>query len=48
MRADLQQACQQTLDERVDRYIEINHQGIIGNHYFAAASSECIMLYRDG
>ena len=48
MRADLQQACQQTLDERVDRYIEINHQGIIGNHHFAAASSECIMLYRDG
>jgi hypothetical protein len=48
LRAELQQVYQQTLDERVDRYIEINHQGIIGKHYFAAASSECIMLYRDG
>jgi hypothetical protein len=28
--------------------MEIDHQGIIGNHHFAAASSECINLYRDG
>jgi hypothetical protein len=46
--ADLRQTCKQTIEERVDRYLEINHQGIIGNHYFAAASSECINLYRDG
>lgn len=45
---DLRQTCEQTLEERVDRYLEINHQGIIGNHYFAVASSECINLYRDG
>jgi len=44
----LRQACEHTLDERVDRYLEIDQQGIIGNHYFAAASSECINLYRDG
>lgn len=48
LKDDLRQACEQTLDERVDRYLEIDHQGIIGNHYFAAASSECINLYRDG
>ncbi len=48
LKDDLRQACEQTLDERVDRYLEIEHQGIIGDHYFAAASSECINLYRDG
>lgn len=48
LRDDLRQADEQTLDARVDRYMEIDHQGIIGNHYFAAASSECINLYRDG
>ena len=37
-----------TLEQRINRYIEINHQGIIGGHYFANASSECINLYRDG
>jgi hypothetical protein len=39
---------QQTLDERAHRYFEIEHQGIIGNHHFAIASSECIQLYQDG
>lgn len=38
----------QTLNERVERYLEVAHQGIIPNHHFAAASSECIDLYRDG
>ncbi len=36
-----------SLDERVDRYLDISHQWIIGGHYFAKASSECIELYRD-
>jgi hypothetical protein len=48
LRDDLRQIYEQTLNERVDRYMEIDHQGIIGNHYFAEASSECIDLYRDG
>ena len=48
LREDLRQACEQSLDERVDRYLEISHQGIISNRHFAGASSECIMLYRDG
>ena len=38
----------QTVDQRVDRYLEIDHQGIVGNHYFVKASSECLNLYRDG
>ena len=28
--------------------MEVEHQGVIPNHHFAAASSECINLYRDG
>ncbi|EAR23038.1 hypothetical protein NB231_14498 [Nitrococcus mobilis Nb-231] len=48
VRDELRQADEQSLDARVDRYLEVNHAGIIGNHYFAAASSECINLYRDG
>lgn len=39
---------QSFIDEKIDRYLEIEHQGIIGGHYFAPASSECIYLYRDG
>lgn len=38
---------EQSVDDRVDRYFEINHNRIIGNAYFAKASSECIELYRD-
>ena len=44
----LRQIFEQTVDARVGRYIEIEHQGIIGGHYFAQASTECIDLYRDG
>jgi len=48
LKDELRQVFEQTIDERIDRYFEINHQGIIGNHHFAAASSQCIDLYRDG
>ncbi len=37
-----------SLEQRVDRYLEVQHQGIVPNHHFAAASSECLNLYRDG
>lgn len=37
-----------SIEQRVDRYIEIQHQGIVPNHHFASASSECLNLYRDG
>ena len=48
LKEGLQSELDQTLEQRLDRYMEIDHQGIIGNHHFAAASSECINLYRDG
>lgn len=44
----LQAELESTIEKKVERYLEIDHQGIIGNHHFARASSECIDLYRDG
>jgi hypothetical protein len=48
LKRGMRQALDQTLDDRVERYLEVAHQGIVPNHHFAAASSECIDLYRDG
>lgn len=48
LKKGMRQALEQTIEERVERYLEVAHQGIIPNHHFAAASSECIDLYRDG
>ena len=45
---DFAQIDEQTREVRVDRYLEIDRQRIIGDHYFARASTECIELYRDG
>jgi len=36
------------LKERVRRTLELNYQKVIGGHYFSAASSQCLELYRDG
>ena len=41
-------ALEQTIEIRVERYLEVAHQGFIPDHHFAAASSECIDVYRDG
>ncbi len=48
VRQDLQSEFKGTIDQRVERYLEIDHKEIIGNHHFAGASSECIRLYCDG
>lgn len=48
LKRGMRQVFDQTLDERVERYLEVAHQGIVPNHHFAGASSECIDLYRDG
>ena len=45
---EIESQCMGLIEEKIDRYLEIEHQGIIGYHYFAEASSECIYLYRDG
>jgi hypothetical protein len=48
VRQDLQSEFEGTIDQRVERYLEIDPQEIIGNHHFAGASSECAKLYCDG
>jgi hypothetical protein len=38
----------QTLPERVERYLQVKPHGIIPNAPFAVPSSECSLLFRDG
>lgn len=45
---NIESECMNSIEEKINRYLEIEHQGIIGGHYFAPASSECLYLYRDG
>src|SRR5688572_19373881 len=40
--------CQTFVGERVDRYLEARHHGIVADTAFAPASAECIKLFRDG
>jgi len=47
-RQNLQSEFNGTIDQRVERYLEIDHQKMIGNQHFASASSECIGIYTDG
>ena len=44
----LRRKFESNLEARVRRTLELNYQKVIGGHYFAAASSQCLELYRDG
>ena len=48
LKENIESQCKGSIEEKITRYLEIEHQGIIGGHYFAKVSSECIYLYRDG
>ena len=48
VKESIEAQCKSFVEEKIDRYLEIEHQGIVGGHYFTPASSECIYLYRDG
>lgn len=48
VRMDLRRELEQTLDERVARYIEVDHQWVVPQSHFAEASQEAVELYRDG
>jgi hypothetical protein len=48
VRESIESQCKSFIEEKIDRYLEIEHHGIIGGHHFAPASFECIYLYRDG
>ena len=40
--------CQALAGERIDRYLQAQHHGIVADTPFAPASAECIDLFRDG
>ncbi len=44
----LRQKFEAELPARIQRIEELNYQPVIGGHYFAPASSQCLELYRDG
>ena len=48
LKENIESQCKGSIEEKITRYLEIEHQGIIGGHYFAKVSSECIYLYRNG
>ena len=48
LRESIESQCKSSIEAKINRYLEIEHQEIIGGHYFSASSSECIYLYRDG
>lgn len=48
IKENIESQCKGSIEDKISRYLEIEHQGIIGGHYFAKVSSECIYLYRDG
>ena len=48
MREHLVSELEQTLDDRINRFIEVDHQQMLANHHFTQASRECHKCYRDG
>ncbi len=44
----MKQEFEQTLPERVERYLQVKPHGIIPNAPFSVPSSECSLLFRDG
>jgi hypothetical protein len=44
----IKQEFEQTLSERVERYLQVKPHGIIPDAPFAAPSAECSLLFRDG
>lgn len=44
----LQQEFAYSLEQRIERYLDLKPHGIIPNSHFAAISAECHLLYRDG
>ena len=47
-RRDIRGEVERTIEERIERYLEIGYQRVIAGGHFAEASAECIRLYRDG
>ena len=45
---DLRAEFEVTVKDRVNRFLQIGHQNIVAASHFAQASTECLLLYRDG
>ena len=48
IRREMREGLEFAIEERLERYLDVEHKGVIANHHFADASSECINVYRDG
>lgn len=48
LRRNLRSRFEQSLEERLDRHLEVQPHGITPLHHFSYASRECIASYRDG
>ena len=47
LRDTLKQEFEFSLEQRIERYLDLKPHGIIPNSHFAAVSAECHLLYRD-
>jgi hypothetical protein len=45
---NLRQLYEQSLQERIKRYLEVKPHPVVSYHHFSPVSAECIELYRDG
>ncbi len=45
---DLRAEFEATVKDRVNRFLQIGYQNIVAANHFAKASTECLLLYRDG
>jgi len=48
VRDHLRSRFETTLEERVNRALELPHHAVVPFHHFTPASTECVYLYRDG
>jgi hypothetical protein len=48
LKESLRSRLEQTIDDRVDRFLAVHHQQIAADHHFSHALSESVELYRDG
>ena len=48
IKGTLRRRLEESIEERVTRWLEVRHQRIVAGQHFAPASAECLALYRDG
>lgn len=48
LRKRMVQSLEQSLDERVDRFLAVGHQNMVAKHHFTDASQECLECFTHG